>query len=154
MDALFFFRHSDYGDVELRYALRGIAQHAPWIRKVWIFGDKPVFLSDDTSLIEHVPHEYAARVGKYRTPVTNFFLMFWLAYHIPDLASEFLWFCDDFILIDDLSPEMARKDRYIENMDEVTHRGSGVWKESLWRTYDFLKVLGYPGYNFADSNGI
>jgi len=148
MDALFFFRHSDHEDAELRYALRGIAKHAPWIRKVWIFGDRPEFLSSDRSLIEHVPHEYVARIGKYRTPVTNFFLMFYLAYHIPELDPEILWFCDDFMIIDDLSPEEARRDRYVENMDNVTNRGTGLWKESLWRTYDFLKLLGYTGYNF------
>ena len=44
MDALFFFRHSEFGDRELQFALRGIARHAPWIRKVWIFGDRPAFL--------------------------------------------------------------------------------------------------------------
>ena len=148
MDALFFFRHSDFDDIELRFALRGIAKHAPWIRKVWIFGDRPSFLSEDTQIIEHVPHDYVARIGNYRTPVTNFFLMFYLSYHIPGVASEFLWFCDDFIIIDELSPEAARRDRYVENMDDMPNRGTGLWRESLWRTYDFLKHLGYTGYNF------
>ncbi|TVS20666.1 MAG: hypothetical protein EA424_02815, partial [Planctomycetaceae bacterium] len=40
----------------------------------WIFGDRPEFLSDETSLVQHVPHEYVTRVGKFRMPVTNFFL--------------------------------------------------------------------------------
>lgn len=38
MDALFFFRHGRFQDLEIRYALRGIARHAPWVRKVWVFG--------------------------------------------------------------------------------------------------------------------
>ncbi|MFT5327512.1 MAG: hypothetical protein ACI8P0_005404 [Planctomycetaceae bacterium] len=148
MDALYFFRHSDHNDLELRYSLRSIAKHMPWIRKVWIFGDRPQFLVDDQHLIEHIPHEYMARVGDYRTPLTNFFLMFHMASLIPGLASEYLWFCDDFICIDDVSPELARRDRYVENMADVKERGTGLWMESLWKTYDFLKRLGYPGYNF------
>jgi hypothetical protein len=95
MDALYLFRHSVYGDVEIRYSLRSLAKHAPYIRKVWIFGDRPAFLSEDTRLIEHVPHEYVARVGNFRTPVTNFFLMLYLSSLIPDLAHEYLQFSDD-----------------------------------------------------------
>ena len=148
MDALFFFRHSVHDDIEIRYALRGIAKHAPWVRKVWIFGDRPHFLVDDTSLIEVVPHDYMARVGKFRTPVTSFFLMYYLASLIPDLDFEILWFCDDFLIINDLTIEEARKDRFIVNMDDVKERPKGLWQESLWRTYDFLKHLGYTGYNF------
>ena len=148
MDALYFFRHSDHDDIELRYSLRSVAEHMPWIRKVWIFGDRPQFLVDDHELIQHVPHEYMAGVGDYRTPLTNFFLMFHLSAMIPELHSEFIWFCDDFICIDDVPQEVARRDRYVENMAEVNVRGSGVWVDSLWKTYDVLNRLGYPGYNF------
>jgi hypothetical protein len=38
MHALFFLKHSQAGDEELRFALRGIAAHAPFVDKVWIFG--------------------------------------------------------------------------------------------------------------------
>ena len=148
MDALFFFRHSRFDDLEIRCALRGIAQYAPWVRKVWVFGVRPEFLSGDRELIEHVPHEGLARLGGYRTPITNFFLMFWVSSHIPDLSQDILWFCDDFILLNDLSPEDAKRDRYLQNLDEVDNRGLGKWKDSLWRTYDFLKEHGYTGYNF------
>ena len=148
MDAVFFFRHSKHGDIEIRYALRGIAKHMPWVRKVWIFGDRPRFLVDDAALVEVVPHEYMARVGKFQAPVTSFFLMYYLAALIPDLDFEMLWFCDDFVIIDELSIEDARRDRYIVEMDTVKERPKGLWQESLWRTYDFLKRLGYTGYNF------
>jgi hypothetical protein len=51
------------GDVEIRYSLRSLAKYAPYIRKVWIFGDRPAFLSEDTSLIRHVPQSYLTRSG-------------------------------------------------------------------------------------------
>ena len=56
MDALYFFRHSVYGDVEIRYSLRSLNKYAPYIRKVWIFGDRPAFLSEEPFLIRHAPH--------------------------------------------------------------------------------------------------
>ena len=148
MDALYFLRHSRFEDVEIMYSLRSVNMYMPWVRKVWIFGDRPVFLTDDISRIQHVPHEYAARVGPFKTPVTNFFLLFFLASLIPELDFEFLWFCDDFILLDYLSEEDARKDRCLQDLSQVKGRGRGLWKDSLWRTYDLLKRLGYTGYNF------
>lgn len=148
MDALYFFRHSDHGDIELRYSLRGLAEHMPWLRKVWIFGDKPRFLADDQTIIEHVPHEYVARVADYRTPITNFFLMFYTSSLIPGLASEYVWLCDDFICINDVSPDVVTRMRCIEDMTRVKTRGRGLWTDSLWHTYDTLRRLGYPGFNF------
>ena len=61
MDAVYIFRHSDDDDLELRYSLRSVAQHAPWLRKIWIYGDRPNWLADDRALIEHVPHEATAQ---------------------------------------------------------------------------------------------
>jgi len=147
LDALFFFRHNINDDFEIRYALRGVARNMPWVRKVWVFGDKPRFLSEDTSIVEHVPHEFVARVGNFRTPITNGFLMCYLSSLIPDLSEEYIRFSDDFFVIGPLSIEDARKDRYIGDMS-TAQRAPGLWNESLWRTYDFLKRLGYPGYNF------
>jgi hypothetical protein len=36
----------------------------------------------------------------------------------------------------------------LQDLAEVKNRGSGLWLDSLWRTYDLLKRLGYTGYNF------
>ncbi len=78
MDALYVFRHSVYGDVEIRYSLRSVAKHAPYIRRVWIFGDRLGFTSDDPSLIEQIPHSYISRSGSFNTPVTSFFLLLYV----------------------------------------------------------------------------
>ena len=148
MDALFFLKHSPHADVELRYALRGIDQHMPWVRRVVVFGDRPGFLAGAESGVVHVPHESIAWVGPYKTPVTNFFLMFYLTALLPELDEEYLWFCDDFILLEDLSPAEARAGRYLQDLATVKNRGKGLWKESLWRTYDLLKRQGYGSLNY------
>ncbi len=148
MDALYVFKHSVNDDFEIRQSLRSIARHAPFIRKVWIYGDRPSFISHDTSIIEHVPHEATSRVVDAKTPVINFFLLMFLSSLIPELSSEYLFFSDDFYLLRDLPIEEARKDRFIEDMSLNRVRGHGIWVDALWRTYDALIRLGYTGYNF------
>jgi|GEM_PF-6833721 len=148
MDIVYFLKHSRRDDLEIRFSLRSVERNMPWINKVWIFGDRPSFLSTDTSIVEHVPHEYVARVGPFRTPVTNFFLLFYLSSLIPRLSHEFLHFSDDYVILEPLSPEDSKKARVLEDLSKSQSRGKGLWKESLWRTYDLLKRLGYPGWNF------
>ncbi len=148
MDAVYLFRHSVFDDQEIRYSLRSIRKHIPYIRKVWIFGDRPAFLTDDTSIAEHVPQSAIARIGDFPTPVTSFFQMMFLSSLIPELDAEYLLFCDDFILIDDLPIQSARKSRYLADLSESKRRGRGLWLDCLWRTYELLKRLKYPGYNF------
>ena len=132
----------------MRYSLRSLNQYLPWVRKVWILGDRPAFLTDDTRLVEHVPHEALAWIAGFKTPVTNGFLLMYLAALLPELEFEFLWFCDDYILLEYLPQELARKDRCVQDLNKVTERGKGLWKESLWPTFDVLKRLGYPGFNY------
>jgi hypothetical protein len=75
MDVVYLFRHSPNQDFEIRQSLRSIDRHAPYIRKVWILGDRPGFISDDTSVIEAVPESYLAPVLGVKTPVRNAFLL-------------------------------------------------------------------------------
>ncbi len=148
MDVLYIYRHSKYEDVEIRYSLRSVEHYAPYIRKIWIFGDRPDFLSDDRSEIECVPHDYVTPVLGITMPVKSTFLMMFLGSLIPDLSSEFVRFSDDFILVNDFPIESARKNRYLTDLALSKTRRPGLWGDSLWRTYDTLKRLGYTGYNF------
>ncbi len=101
MDVAYVFQHSEFDGLELRYSLRSMAEYLPWARKVFVFvfGDRPEFLSDDRSVIEHVPWEAVAWVGGYRVPVTNAFLQYFLVSLWPELDSEFLIFHDDHVLL-------------------------------------------------------
>ena len=78
MDALYVYAHSPHADFEIRQSLRSLAENAPYIRKVWIYGDRPHFLCDDPSIVEHVPHAATAGVLGVKTPVVNFFLLMFL----------------------------------------------------------------------------
>ena len=148
MDIVYLFRHSKFNDAEIRYSLRSVAENLTWVRKVWVFGDRPEFLSDDKRVIEHVPWEAVAWLRHVQAPVRNFFLQCFLVAQHPEVDAEFLLFCDDYILLAPLTEAVARRDRYLEDLSVVTQRGSGVWRQTLWRTHDWLRRLGYSGLNF------
>ncbi|MEW4451301.1 hypothetical protein AB1L30_01320 [Bremerella sp. JC817] len=148
MDVVYFLKHSQFEDVEIRYSLRSIARHCPWVRKVWVFGDRPLFLSEDTTIVEHVPHDTFSRALGFPNPMTNFFQMLFSSSLIPELDSEYLWFCDDFFVIKDWTIEQARTLRYLQDMDSLQRRGRGLWLDSLWRTYDVLRRFKLPRLNY------
>lgn len=148
MDVVYLFRTSVHDNEELRYSLRSVAKHMRFIRKVWVFGDDPGFLNSDQELIEHVPWEYLTWVRSVRNPAQNLFLQTFLVSLHPEVTSEFLLFCDDYVLIDHISEETAKRNRFLGDLQEVKVRGKGLWRESLWRTFDWLTRLGYGGWNF------
>lgn len=150
MDAVYFLKHSDNADLEIRYSLRSVAQHAPWIRKVWIMGDRPEFLTSDTRLAEHVPYDQLARYHerKLMRPVTNYFLAYFLTCLHPEISSDMLGFSDDYVLLGDLTPEMARRMRHRKDLSKAKRpKKPNDFYQSLWRTADRLKSRGYPIYD-------
>jgi len=148
LDIVYLFKHSRHDDEELRYSLRSVAINLPFIRKVWIFGDRPAFLADDKSIVEHVPHEYIAPLLGYRVPVRSDMLMLVLASLLPEVAHTFVRFSDDYIVLRRLTRGELCQPRALEDMNTHRERGGGKWKEQLWGTYDILKRFGYAGYNF------
>lgn len=148
LDIVYIFRHSKHGDQEILFSLRSVERNLPFVRKVWIFGDRPAFLSEDKSIVEHIPHSYMAPLLGYKTPVRNDFLLVFLASLIPGVAFDFVRFSDDYIVIQPLSRQQLCIARALEELNQATTRGTGKWKGLLWRTYDILKQHGYAGYNF------
>lgn len=148
IDFLYFYKKTD-DDFELRHSLRSIELHVPWARKVWIYGDRPDFLTTDTSVVEQVPDSFATAVLGIRPPVRNTFQMLFLSSLIPELTPEFIWCSDDHFLLKDYELDDAKNVRYLEDLSTVNRPTKpGVWKAQLWHTYDALLRLGYPAYNF------
>ena len=118
------------------------------MRKVWVFGDRPSFISANTNIIEHVPEEYLAPVLGVKTPVRNFFLLMFLSSLIPDLDFEYLRFSDDFFLLKDFPIEEARQDRYFEDLTppSTLPRGTGTGasafggRATCWSAWDLQRL--------------
>lgn len=90
-------RYRDRG--ELRYCLRSIAAHAPWIRRVFIVTDDqtPPWLATDHPQVTVVGHRelFADPTG---LPVFNSHAIESQLHRIPGLAEHFLYFNDDIFL--------------------------------------------------------
>src|SRR5262245_4718184 len=148
LDIVYLFRHSKHQDQEIRYSLRSVAENLPFIHKVWVFGDRPDFLADDSSLIEHIPHEYIAPLLGLKIPVRSDFLMLFLASLLPAVSFEFVRFSDDYIILAPLLRAKLTTARALEDLTKLHSRGRGKWKDMLWRTYDMLRQYGYAGHSF------
>lgn len=96
-------RFRDYGF--LRYWFRGIEKFAPWVRKIHFItsGQKPEWLDENNpkiNLVNHkdyIPHEF---LPTYNSVVIERYI-----HRIPGLAEHFVYFNDDFYIINHISPE-------------------------------------------------
>ena len=101
-------RFRDYGF--LKYWFRGVEKFAPWVRKIHFVtcGQKPDWLdisNPKINLVQHkdyIPTEY---LPSYNSVVIERYL-----HRIPDLAEHFVYFNDDFYLINSIS-----KERFFKN---------------------------------------
>ncbi len=123
-------RFRDYG--LLKYWFRGVEKFAPWVNKIYFVtcGQKPDWLDENNPklvLIDHsdyIPNEYL--------PVFNSSLIEMYLHKIPNISEHFVYFNDDFYIINHLSPE-----RFFSNglpNDIATFRfnsGLGLWSKCL-----------------------
>ncbi|WP_086607730.1 Stealth CR1 domain-containing protein [Erythrobacter donghaensis] len=94
---------------ELSYCLRSIANHAPWIGRIWIVTDAqspdlsglPRELTDRITIVDHLTvfagHEEVL-------PTFNSLAIETLLWRIPGLAEHFVYFNDDVFLTGPLAP--------------------------------------------------
>jgi len=123
-------RFRDYG--LLKYWFRGVDKFAPWVRKIHFVtcGQKPDWLDENhpkLNLIHHkdyIPNDFL--------PVFNSSLIEIYLHKIPGIAEHFVYFNDDFFIIDNI-----KKERFFINglpNDIATFRtnlGLSLWSKCL-----------------------
>lgn len=90
---------------ELKYSLRSVEKHAPWIRKIFIVTDnqKPEWLNTSHPKIQIVDHKEiipAEVLPCFNSSVIEYFL-----YKIPGLAERFLFANDDMFFNAEVGPD-------------------------------------------------
>lgn len=123
-------RFRDYG--LLKYWFRGVEKFAPWVRKIHFVtcGQKPEWLDENNPKLHLVNHK--DYIPKEFLPVFNSSLIEIYLDKIPDLSEHFVYFNDDFFIINHLS-----KDRFF--VDGIpcdiaafrTNFGVSLWSRCL-----------------------
>jgi hypothetical protein len=90
---------------ELKYSLRSVEKHAPWIRKIFIVTDnqQPSWLNTANPKIQVVDHKEI--FPPESLPSFNAIVIEYYLYKIPGLAEHFLLANDDMFFNADLKPE-------------------------------------------------
>ena len=90
---------------ELKYSLRGLEKHAPWIRKIFLVtnGQVPNWLDMDSPKIEIVTHEEIF-VNKSHLPTFSSAAIETHLHRIPGLSDNFLYLNDDIIINQPITP--------------------------------------------------
>jgi hypothetical protein len=90
-------RFRDYGF--LKYWFRGVEKFAPWVRKIHFVtcGQKPEWLDENNPKLNLVSHE--DYIPKQFLPCYNSVVIERYLHKIPDLAEHFVYFNDDFFII-------------------------------------------------------
>ena len=123
-------RFRDYGF--LKYWFRGVEKFAPWVRKVHFVtcGQKPDWLNENhpkLSLINHSDY-----IPKQYLPVFNSSLIEIYLHKIPGLADNFVYFNDDFFIINNISKERFFKNGLPNDIAAFRYNsGMGLWSKCL-----------------------
>ncbi len=96
-------RFRDYGF--LRYWFRGVEKFAPWVRKIHFItsGQKPEWLDENNPKINLVSH--SDYIPQEFLPTYNSVVIERYIHRIPGLAEHFVYFNDDFYIINSIGPE-------------------------------------------------
>lgn len=117
---------------ELKYSMRSVVKHAPWIRKIYIVtdGQKPDWLDIHHEKIQLVDHQEI--MPQEILPCFNSMVIEYFLYKIPGLSEHFLLANDDMFFNADLSPDyFFAKDGYpiIRLKRKYFGRWSYRWKQ-------------------------
>ncbi len=94
---------------ELKYSLRSVEKHMPWIRKIFIVTDNqvPKFIDTNNPKIQIVNHTEI--LPKEILPTFNSVVIEYFIHNIPDLSEKFLLASDDCFMNADLTPNFFFK---------------------------------------------
>ena len=130
-------RFRDYGF--LKYWFRGVEKFAPWVRKIHFVtsGQKPDWLDANNPKINLVNHE--DYIPEQFLPTYNSVVIERYIHKIPGLAEHFVYFNDDFYIINHVSTE-----RFFKNglpCDIAVFQYNPSWSQWYKRIKNNLKII-------------
>ncbi|POY34784.1 hypothetical protein C3K47_18260 [Solitalea longa] len=123
-------RFRDYGF--LKYWFRGVEEFAPWVRKIHFVtcGQHPEWLDINHPKIQMVNHE--DYIPKQFLPCFNSSLIEIYFHKIPNIAEHFVYFNDDFFIINNITKERFFKNGLPNDIAAFrTNLGLSLWSKCL-----------------------
>lgn len=123
-------RFRDHG--LLRYWFRGVEQFAPWVRKIHFVtcGQRPEWLNTAHPKLQLVDH--SDYIPTKFLPVFNSTLIEIYMHKIPDLTPHFVYFNDDFFVINEVGKERFFTNGLPNDIAAFRHNsGMGLWSKTL-----------------------
>lgn len=123
-------RFRDYGF--LKYWFRGVEKFAPWVRKIHFVtcGQKPEWLDASNPKINLVDHK--DYIPEQFLPCFNSSLIEIYLHKIPGLAENFVYFNDDFFIINSIQPTRFFKNGKANDIAAFRYNsGMGLWSKCL-----------------------
>lgn len=129
-DAMSEARFRDHG--LLKYWFRGVEKFAPWVHKIHFVtcGQKPEWLNVNHPKLSLVNH--ADYIPSKLLPVFNSSLIEIYLHKIPNLAENFVYFNDDFFIINNITKERFFKNGLPNDIAAFRYNsGMGLWSKCL-----------------------
>lgn len=123
-------RFRDHG--LLRYWFRGVEQFAPWVRKIHFVtcGQRPEWLNTAHPKLQLVDH--SDYIPTKFLPVFNSTLIEIYMHKVPDLTPHFVYFNDDFFVINEVGKERFFTNGLPNDIAAFRHNsGMGLWSKTL-----------------------
>ena len=123
----------------LKYWFRGVEKFAPWVRKIHFVtsGQKPEWLDENNpkiNLVKHSDYIPAEFLPTYNSVVIERYL-----HRIPGLSDRFVYFNDDFYIINSISPDRFFKDGLPRDIATFLYNPS--WSQWYRRIKNNLKII-------------
>lgn len=130
-------RFRDYGF--LKYWFRGVENFAPWVRKIHFVtsGQKPDWLDENNPKLNMVSHKDF--IPNEFLPSFNSVVIERYLHKIPDLAEHFVYFNDDFYIINSIG-----KERFFKNglpCDIAVFQYNPSWSQWYKRIKNNIRVI-------------
>ncbi|MDE6651551.1 MAG: Stealth CR1 domain-containing protein [Paramuribaculum sp.] len=130
-------RFRDYGF--LKYCFRGVEKFAPWVRKIHFVtsGQAPAWLDTSNPKLNMVSHKDF--VPEDFLPTFNSVVIERYMHRIPGLADRFVYFNDDFYIINKITP-----DRFFKNglpRDIAVFQYNPSWSQWYKRIKNNIRII-------------
>lgn len=130
-------RFRDYGS--LKYWFRGVEKFAPWVRKIHFVtsGQKPEWLDENNPKINLVNHK--DYIPEQYLPTYNSVVIERYLHKIPGLAEHFVYFNDDFYIINHIGEE-----RFFRNglpCDIAVFQYNPSWSQWYIRIKNNIRII-------------